>query len=254
MFDRIMFKFIKRLSKKVYEACDIISVQSKTFVDYFVSVHQISKEKMVYIPGFSDDKYLERNFCCANGVTDFVFLGNIGIAQNVELIIEAADKIRNCNFKLHIVGDGSCLEKVRNLVMEKQLENKVVFYGRRPVEEMEQFYELADACLVSLNADNITGLTLPSKVQGYMAAGKTIIGMIDGAANDVITDSKCGICVSAGDVEGLAESMKDFIEKPEKYSVCGENGRHYFIENFRKAKVVSQIEDTIEKIVGSKKE
>lgn len=250
--NNILFKFVKGISKKVYEACDVISVQSKTFIDYFASVHQISKEKLVYIPAFSDDKYLARTFYRENGVTDFVFLGNIGIAQNVELIIEAADKIRDCNFKLHIVGDGSCLEKIRNLVTEKQLGDRVVFYGRRPVEEMEQFYELADVCLVTLNAENVTGLTLPAKVQGYMAAGKPIIGMIDGAARDVINDSKCGICVSAGDVDGLAEAMKDFIEKPEKYISCGENGRRYFMENFKCSKIICQIEEVINSLVTEK--
>lgn len=65
-------------------------------------------------------------------------------------------------------------------VKENNLEDIVEFYGRRPVEEMVKFYTLADVCIVSLKSDNKTGLTLPSKVQGYMAAGKPIIGMIDG--------------------------------------------------------------------------
>ena len=133
-------------------------------------------------------------------------------------------------------------------VSDHELDKQVVFYGRRPVEEMPAFYKLADACLVSLKSDNATGLTLPSKVQGYMAAGKPIIGMIDGSAKDVIDESGCGICVNAGDVNGLADGLKDFIEHRERYRECEKKARQYFIENFCKEKFMMKLESEIERV------
>ena len=244
-----IFFVAKKISSRVYNSCNKISVQSKTFIDYFKSVHGIEENKMIYIPAFADDKYLQKDYILDNGIIDFVFLGNIGIAQNLDLIIEAVKKIKHLNFRLHIVGDGTTLNSIKQLVAKNNLTDKVIFYGRRPVEEMEEFYKLADACIVSLNADNKTGLTLPAKVQGYMAAGKPIIGMINGAAQDVIRESKCGVCVNAGDVVGLSEIMKDFIINPDKYKDCGNNGRQYFKENFKKDKVIEMIEATIKELI-----
>ena len=82
-----------------------------------------------------------------------------------------------------------------------------------------------------------------------MAAGKPIIGMIDGSANDVINDSQCGICVDAGDVDGLAKAMRSFVLENDRYKDCGDNGRKYFINNFSKEKIMKKLESELERLV-----
>ena len=168
----ILFRIMKRMSQKVYSRADVLAVQSKSFIDYMEQTHGIKRDKMIYMPAFADETYLETDFTSDDNLVDFVFLGNLGIAQNLISVLEAVNKIKDVpNFKVHFVGDGSCLGQMKEFVNNNGLEDIVQFYGRRPVEEMPKFYKLADACLVSLKADNATGLTLPSKVQGYMAAG-----------------------------------------------------------------------------------
>ena len=182
-------------------------------------------------------------------MVDFVFLGNLGIAQNLIAVLQAVERIKNIpEFMMHFVGDGSVLDEMKKYVADHGLEKVVSFYGRRPVDEMPKFYKLADACLVSLQADNQIGLTLPGKVQGYMAAGKPIIGMIDGSTKDVIDESGCGICVKAGDVDALANAMKEFIENRDKYKDCGERARDYFKSNFRKKAFMNKLESELERI------
>lgn len=242
-----IFRIFKKISKIVYCSADRIAVQSKSFIQYLKDTHSIPDEKIVYIPAFADDTYLLSDFSPEdNNIVDFVFLGNLGIAQNLIAVLEAVEIIQDIpGFMIHFVGDGSCLEEMKRFVEDKHLEDKVCFYGRRPVEEMSKYYKQADACLVSLKADNQTGLTLPSKVQGYMAAGKPIIGMIDGSAKDVIEESGCGLCVAAGDVNGLADAMRQFIEQPDKFRDCGQNGREYFVRNFRKEIFMQTLEHEI---------
>lgn len=245
------FKLIKKVSKDIYDSADRIIIQSTSFLPYLKETHNIPDDKFTYIPAFADETYLTQDFTPENDIVDFVFLGNLGIAQNLIAVLEAVEKIRSIpGFKVHFVGDGSVLEEMKKFVDEHKLGEAVVFYGRRPVEEMPKFYKLADACLVSLKADNATGLTLPSKVQGYMAAGKPIIGMIDGSAKDVIEESACGICVNAGDIDGLAAGMKDFIQNRDKYKNCGNNARRYFIDNFSKKKFMVKLENEIERLVN----
>lgn len=246
------FKVIKAISTKIYKAADIVVGQSTSFLPYLKDTHDLSEEKLRYMPAFADESYLEADFSTENEIIDFVFLGNLGIAQNLISVLSAVNVIKNIpGFKVHFVGEGTCLEDMKTYVEENKLNDIVVFHGRRPVEEMTKYYKLADACLVSLKADNATGLTLPSKVQGYMAAGKPIIGMINGSAKDVIEESKCGICVEANDIEELANAMKTFIEDKEKYAMCGENGRTYFKENFSKDIFMKKLENTFDEMIRS---
>lgn len=241
---------MKRMSQKVYSRADVLAVQSKSFIDYMEQTHGIKRDKMIYMPAFADETYLETDFTSDDNLVDFVFLGNLGIAQNLISVLEAVNKIKDVpNFKVHFVGDGSCLGQMKEFVNNNGLEDIVQFYGRRPVEEMPKFYKLADACLVSLKADNATGLTLPSKVQGYMAAGLPIIGMIDGSAQEVIAEAKCGLCVNADDVDGFARVMKNFIENKEEYRDFGLNGRKYFKDNFNKRKLLDSIEKSIDNLI-----
>lgn len=245
-----VFKAVKTISKKIYHSADLIAGQSSSFLPYLRETHNIPNEKLIYLPAFADDTYLDSDFTPEDRITDFLFLGNLGIAQNLIAVLTAIKKIKDIpGFRVHIVGDGTCLDEMKEYVTDNGLESVVKFYGRRPVEEMPKYYKLADVCLVSLKADNATGLTLPSKVQGYMAAGKPIIGMIDGSAKEVIDESKCGICVKAGDIDGLAKAMKRFIECKEEFKNCGENGRKYFKENFNKEIIINQLEETIDKLL-----
>lgn len=245
-----IFKYVKKISNKIYKACDLIAVQSTSFKDYFIEVHKIEEEKLLYIPAFADEAYLTQDFAPSDDCVDFVFLGNLGKAQNLISILKAIKLIKNTpHFKMHFVGDGSCLEEMENFVKENQLDNCVKFYGRRPVLEMPEFYKIADVCLVSLKADNKTGLTLPSKVQGYMAAGKPILGMIKGSAKEVIEEAHCGICVEPDDIDGFANAMKEFIEHKEKYSEAGKNGRDYFIKNFKKDIFMPKLEKALASLI-----
>lgn len=246
----IVFKLIDRISKKIYSNVDKIACQSSSFLAYFQKTHNISNNKLIYLPAFADETYLTQDFSPVGENVDFVFLGNLGIAQNLISVLKAVEKIKEVpGFVVHFVGDGSVLNEMKEFVCNHGLQDVVMFYGRRPVEEMPAFYKLADACLVSLKADNQTGLTLPSKVQGYMAAGKTIIGMIDGSTKEVVEESGCGVCVGADDIDGFASLLKDFILHKEKYDECGKNGRVYFKKHFCKGKFMERLRIELESLI-----
>lgn len=247
----LAFYLCKKLSSYIYNNCQRIACQSSSFIPYMKETHNIEAENLIYLPAFADETYLDADFTPEDDVTDFVFLGNLGQAQNLNAVLGAIDLIKDTpRVKFHFVGDGSALAEMKLFVKDHSLDDVVSFYGRRPVEEMPKFYKLADACLVSLKADNKTGLTLPSKVQGYMAAGKPIIGMIDGSASEVIKEANCGICVPAGDVQGLANAMRDFAINKKKYQACGENARAYFRKNFRQTIFLDRLMAELERLAN----
>lgn len=246
----IVFRTVKILCKWIYSKFDKVAVTSKPFIEYIKTVNEYNKD-ITYLPQYGADEYLDKNFTTTdNGIVDFVWAGNIGYVQNIETLINAVEKIKDePNFIVHIVGDGSAKKHYEELVNKKQLNNKIIFYGRVPFADMEKYYKLADACLLTLDGSNKIGETLPVKMQGYMAAGKPVIAAINGAGQQTIKESNCGLVVDYNDSEGLANIMLNFIKNKEKYSSCGENARKYFKENFTKEKHFEVLEQLLNHLI-----
>ena len=229
----LIYKYICKLSKRMYQQCDHIAVTSRPFIDYLSSKNAVSAEKMSYIPQHADDSYLSLDLDSEeNCIADFMYAGNLGQGQWVDVIIKAAREIKSDNFKVHIVGDGSVKNDLEKLTKDLQLEDRIIFYGNQKRKDMPDFYRKADALLITLRGNNFVGCTMPGKLQAYMACGKPIFGAINGAANETIIQAQCGKCVAAGDYKGLAEIMQDYIDHPEQYSRCGKKAREYFQSHF----------------------
>ena len=96
----------------------------------------------------------------------------------------------------------------------------------------------------TLSADPVLSLTLPGKVQSYMAAGKPVIGAIDGETEAVIREAQCGYCGPAEDVEGLAENIKKFIGDADR-RVMGANARAYYETHFARERFMDGLEDSL---------
>lgn len=239
-----LFQLVKIVSKKIYNKADLIGVTSKPFFEYLSNICKVCDEKMVYLPQHADDLLLDNDLTTVNdNCIDFMFMGNIGQTQDLDNVIDAVDIIRNLEgFKVHIVGSGSYLDTLQQHVNEKKLGEKVIFHGRHPFADMPRFYQLADVCLLTMVADSAVGLTIPGKLQGYMSAGKPILGAINGASVDVINESNCGVCVRAGDSQALAKAMKGFIDKPDTFVQMGQNGRSYYLEHFSTKKHIDMLE------------
>lgn len=249
----IIFKPIYWISRYLYRKADEISVQSKSFFEYFQQVNNIPASKLSYIPQMALSEYLDMDFTSDNGIIDFVFLGNIGNAQDIELIINAAEKNKDLkNFAVHFVGDGIFLKKAKQIVKKKGLENIISFYGRQALEKMPEYYKLADVCLVTLKGGSIISKTIPAKVQGYMSAGIPILGALDGFGAEVINESGAGVCVPTGNLEKFSAAMKDFILNYKKYENCSNKAREYFKENFTKRKMVDSLENKLQNLIKAK--
>lgn len=247
---RPLLEHYRRVSKGIYDAADVIAVQSSAFREYFERVHSISGESVRYIPQFASDEYLGEDFSRApSGRVNLVFMGNMGRAQNLPVIVSAFARMRNrARALLHFVGDGACLGQTKRLAADLGVGEGVVFHGRQPYAQMPRYYRMADACVLSLAGDSWVGTTLPSKLQGYMAAGKPVLAAIGGGARRVIEESGCGAAVAPCDVDGFASIMDRFAEEPSAFDGCGERGRAYFAEHFTRSHHVDAIEEALEEL------
>lgn len=244
--DSKIYKYYHHVSKRIYRQMDKILITSRMFSDYLQKEFGIKQSKVEHLPQYAEEIFEELPAKEENGIFDFMFAGNIGEIQSVETILQAAEMLKDEPVKIHIVGGGTDLQRLQELKVEKQLEN-VVFYGRRPLEEMPEFYKKADAMLVTLAADPVLSLTLPGKVQSYMAVGKPIIGAIDGETQNVIKEAECGFCGVADDAEALAENVKKFIESETDRKAMGKNARRFYEEHFQTELFMNKLEDELNK-------
>lgn len=229
-----LYRLVARMSRQLYAGADKILVTSRPFIDYLHDVNNISFDRMAYLPQHAGEEMLDMDLRAEeNGIADFMFAGNIGAGQRIDVIVAAARILGpRPDYRIHIVGDGSKRKELEAEVVAEGLQDNVVFYGNQKRADMPSFYKKADALLITLRGNNEVGNTMPGKMQMYMTTGKPVFGAINGAANEVINESRCGSCVRAGDAEGLAAIMKDFIGHPESYKDCGKNARAYFKNHF----------------------
>lgn len=236
-----IYKYYHHVSKMIYRQMDKILITSRMFSKYLKNEFGITAENIEYLPQYAEGIFEQIPPKTETGVFDFMFAGNIGEVQSVETILKAAEKLKEYPVKFHIVGGGTDLERLKKIKEDKKIEN-VIFYGRRPLEEMPGFYEKADAMLITLAADPVLSLTLPGKVQSYMAVGKPIIGAIDGETKEIIEDARCGFCGKADDAEELTENIKHFILKETDRTNMGQNARKYYEENFQEKLFMDKLE------------
>ena len=241
--DSVIYKFFQRVSLKIYRRMDKILITSRSFKEYLCGQFGIGEEKISYLPQYAESLFDHVTQERETQGWHFTFAGNMGEVQSVQTILEAAEKLTDIDIHFHLVGSGSDLERLQALAKEKKLQN-ITFHGRRPLEEMPAFYRKSDAMLITMTNDPVLSLTLPGKVQSYMAAGKAVIGAIDGETAAVIGDAQCGLCCQSRDADALAQCIRNFINDP-KRDRYGRNARAYYEKNFTKERFFSQLEGNL---------
>lgn len=245
----IIYKIFYGISKLIYKYSDMILVTSSMFEDYFRNTLQMKNIDIKHLPQYAEDLFVQNltpqiSLSTENKTYNFVFAGNIGDMQSVETIIKAANELKDSEeISFHIVGDGSKLEECKKLTEELKLEN-IKYYGRKPVEDMPQFYCMADAMLITLKANKALSYTLPGKVQSYMAAGKPIIGAINGETRRIIDEADCGFSCAAEDYIALSNLIKRFCDSNKKDKMAT-NAKKFYLDNYSKDKFMMALENAL---------
>lgn len=235
-----VYRVFHRISADIYRQMDMILNTSKSFEDYQIGELKIDREKIKYLPQYAETVFTPET--CRkqpDGYIDLMFAGNIGAAQSMNTIIEAAKLTEDIgNLRWHIVGEGTEIDRIRKSAEGME---QVIFHGRQPLEKMPDYYAMADAMLVSIKRDPLISLTLPGKVQTYMAAGKPIIAAADGETDQTIREAGCGLCAPAEDAAALAECVRQYIRdgRTDEY---GRNASAFYTSQMSKESFFASLE------------
>jgi colanic acid biosynthesis glycosyl transferase WcaI len=177
------------------------------------------------------------------GRFNIMFAGNIGEAQGLETVLEAADLLRDLHdIQFVIVGDGIALARLQQAAQARDLTN-VRFLGRYPAHAMTRLYALADVLLVHLKDDPLFRITIPHKTLAYLATGKPILAAVSGDVAELVTGEGVGVTCSPSDPAALAETVRGLYDlAPDERRRMGARGLAVVEEKYGRPMIISQIE------------
>jgi glycosyltransferase involved in cell wall biosynthesis len=250
---RAILAAVRGLVRFIYSQCDKILVSSKGFASQVASLGFNSSDTH-YFPNWVEDVYWEKPRDTLPAVIGrlpegfkIVFAGNIGSAQCFEALLGAAEILkRDPSLQWLIIGDGRMADWVKGEVRRRGLGANFHMLGRHTPETVVDISAKSDALLVSLRPDPVFALTVPGKIQSYLACGKPIIASLDGEGAELVKESGAGIACPAGDANALAEAVRTLAAMPcAEREKMGAQGLKFCRENFTRARLVDSLEGWI---------
>jgi glycosyltransferase involved in cell wall biosynthesis len=244
-----VLKLIERLVSFIYNKCDRILVTS---LAYFPPIKCVVKkpERILYFPQTSEELYRPVRLNpeapelgrMPAGFT-VMFAGNIGAAQDFETILSAAENLTvHQDIKWIILGDGRMRPWVEDQIRQRALGKTIYLLGRYPVEAMPRFFSLADILLVTLKREPIFALTIPAKVQSYLACGKPIVAALDGEGARIIAEAGAGLACPAENPAALAEAILTIYRmSAAERQEMGMRGRAYYEKHFDRSMLLDRL-------------
>lgn len=237
--------FINKIVDKIYANSDKILCSSNGFVDN-LGKRGVEKEKLVYWPQFCiepDLSNMERPEIYKDSTFNIVFTGNIGDAQGLDLMVQAAAELKDSNIRWFLVGDGRARARLEKQVEELHLQDIVFFVGRVNEAEANRYVNFADCAYLSFKNNELFNMTIPAKLQTYLSCGTPILAAAGGESAQIINGACCGIAVNP-ELKALVEAAKKMsvLSKEEK-DIMAYSAKEYYRQNFTMKKLVNQLEN-----------
>ena len=197
-------------------------------------------------PVVKEDNPLFEEFGLSRDKFTVVYAGNLGNAQNISIVLDAAGLLPEVQFA--VFGTGGLEEEIRKRIAAENMAN-VRLNPLQPVERVSQVYSLGDACIVSCK-EGLGGSAMPSKSWSIMSCGRPVVASFDeGELKQILEDNHCGVFSHAGNVHEFVEAIKSLTENPASSKEMGTNARQFILENLTKAVGAKKYVDIIKFVV-----
>ncbi len=212
-----LVKILNGLQRFVYSRAHLIGVGSPGFIPHLES-KRVPRSKVHHLPDWADEEVFhpvarDEELAKTLGMTErfnVVFGGQLGIAQGLDTIVEAAELLREqTDIQFVLAGEGVERSRLEARVQRAGLEN-VRFLGQVPPEQMNRIYGLSDVLLVHLKAGFFSSLSIPGKTYAYLASGKPMLAALDGSAARMIEEIGAALVCSPEDPRRMAQAVLDF--------------------------------------------
>lgn len=244
--NNIIISAVRQVVSWIYRSADLLLVQSRAFDKPVRAL--TAKTPIIYYPNSVDDSFttiaksLPPDVPGLGDGFSVMFAGNIGVAQGVSVIVEAALLLKGyADIHFVVLGDGSSREWMLKESRQHGLTN-LHLPGRFPMETMPAFMQKASALLVTLADQAIFAVTVPNKVQAYLATGRPIIACLNGEGARLVVEAEAGLACPAGDARALADAVLYLYKlSPNEREIIGVNGRRYYQKHFNHEYLVDEL-------------
>jgi len=240
---------VERMVRFIYRRCDRVLVASRGFIPRVLAL-SAPPDKVVYLPQWAESLYspigLEPEAPERRELPEgfrVVFAGNIGVAQSFETILDAAVRLKGSDVQWVVLGDGRRRGWLEGRIHSLGLEGCMHLLGPRALEAMPRYFSLADALLISLKRDPAFALTVPAKLQSYLACARPIVAALDGEGARIVEEATAGVTCPPEDGRALAEAVRSLRGMdPERRASMGRRGRAYYEAHFARDTLIEALE------------
>ena len=224
-----MYRLLFSWSKKIYRKMDHILISTPSFESYFRDVLKIKDTPITYVaqPALlakETGKPIE-----FDTPYSLVYAGNVGPLQLVENLVKAMPLVKTKGVKLHVIGMGHCLEKVKDIVKEKHLEEVVEIHGPLSREITSSYFINATALVVSLKGEGFVGATVPNKLVSSLYYGRPVLGVIKGDGEKILKEADAAVFSDSEKEEDIALAIDNLLSlSEEERKTLGNNGKEYY--------------------------
>lgn len=240
--NKIIIGAIGKMVDYIYRGCTRIFTTSESFV-HSINERGVQLDKIEYWPQYAEDFYIPIDEMSIPEIPkddafNIIFAGNIGAAQGLDILPKVAEIIKTRSDKkirFNIVGDGRYKKEFVNIVNAKGLDEMFNFIPKQPATRIPEFMAASDAAFLSLTDNPLFAMTIPAKLQSYMACGIPNIASASGETAKIIKKSNSGLCGKPGNAEELAGNIiKLSSTSREELKKLGDNARKYYDSHFNK--------------------
>jgi colanic acid biosynthesis glycosyl transferase WcaI len=237
MLNSVMaLRLVSCVCRWVYRRVDHIVVLSPGFRRLLVE-RGVPESKLSVIYNWADEASLAQtagplpaDYPLAHSHFRILFAGNMGKAQGLNTVLTSASLLQSRGSRVCwvMLGSGVEVDALKAEAVKKNL-NNVIFLPAVPMAEVGSYLYEADALLVHLRKDPLFEITIPSKTQAYMSAGKPLLMAVDGDSADLVRLSGGGIVAESENPEALANAADQLASMPDQdLARLGNNSRSYY--------------------------
>ena len=231
--NKFILNFIKKIVKFIFDHSDLILVQSDSFKQ---NIKKITNKNINILHNPSKNFFFKNRINHSKKIK-YLYAGNIGSVQSIEIIVEIAKKFKkNKYISFEIIGSGSRVNNIKDLIKKYKLKNIIVKSSKNYLQIKKEFHK-ADVLIATLKKHKLSEKTIPSKIQAYMSSGKPILCTIEGESSKLIKQANCGF-ICKNNLKSLNKTIIK-INKSKKSTLkkLGDNGKKYFLKKFTVDKV-----------------
>ena len=186
-----------------------------------------------------------------NGTFVVGYTGNLGIAQGLGIVFDAAERLRDEAIRFVLVGDGPLAAELRDERDRRGL-TAVEIRSAVPVTEVAGVMQASNALLVPLRAHPLLADFVPSKLYDAMAVGRPAIVAARGEAAALVRECNAGIAIPPEDGAALADAVRSLAGDPQRAATLGEAGRRAGREHARSRQLV-RVEEVLTEAAATRR-